>query len=94
MFKAFSNSKKKEHSYILLNARKGICRGDLTARMSYVLPLESQHVWHSPAILIETLIVIAAAYNDRLQGCYAELLFRDGTILYCKVKHSKDSTTI
>jgi hypothetical protein len=62
MSKTFSNSKKKEHSCILLNARKGIYR-DLTARMSYVLSLESRHVWHFPAVLIEALIIIAAAYK-------------------------------
>jgi hypothetical protein len=39
--------KNQEHSYILLNARKGVYRA-LTAWMSYVLALESLLVWHWP----------------------------------------------
>jgi hypothetical protein len=39
--------KNRKHSYILLNARKGVYRA-LTARMSYVLSLESLLVWHWP----------------------------------------------
>jgi hypothetical protein len=62
LFETFCNSKKKEQSYTLLNARKGAFRA-LTARMSYVLSLESPCVWLSPALLIEASIITAAAYK-------------------------------
>jgi hypothetical protein len=68
--KTFRNSKKKKHSCILLNARKGICRA-LTARMSYVLSLESRRVWHSSAILIEASITIAAAYKSGVGNLFS-----------------------